>query len=115
MDISVSGCLLQATRTINEILLQPTCLREVDAIFPQLFLALLFQVSFTTELTLQEVQIFWKEHQQYQLTPIRCSIPGLSSLPDTWSQDEDPGGSWPFLLVQVCSEFYQSAALRHGF
>ncbi|NXX05054.1 MROH5 protein, partial [Larus smithsonianus] len=71
---------LAATRTINEILLQPTCLREVDAIFPQLFLALLFQVSFTTELTLQEVQIFWKEHQQYQLTPIRSAVNSIRVL-----------------------------------
>ncbi|NXN62330.1 MROH5 protein, partial [Rynchops niger] len=71
---------LAATRTINEILLQPTCLREVDSIFPQLFLALLFQVSFTTELTLQEVQIFWKEHQQYQLTPIRSAVNSIRVL-----------------------------------
>ncbi|NWX81301.1 MROH5 protein, partial [Alca torda] len=71
---------LAATRTINEILLQPTCLREVDAIFPQLFLALLFQVSFTTELTPQEVQIFWKEHQQYQLTPIRSAVNSIRVL-----------------------------------
>ncbi|NXG81865.1 MROH1 protein, partial [Stercorarius parasiticus] len=71
---------LAATRTINEILLQPTCLHEVDAIFPQLFLALLFQVSFTTELTLQEVHIFWKEHQQHQLTPIRSAVNSIRVL-----------------------------------
>lgn len=58
----------------------------MEAIFPQLFLALLFQASFTTELTLQEVHIFWTEHRQDQLTPIRCSIPFLSSLPTTRSQ-----------------------------
>ncbi|XP_075369772.1 maestro heat-like repeat family member 5 [Mycteria americana] len=84
---------LAAARTISEILLQPACLREVEAIFPQLFLALLFQVSFTTELTLQEVHIFWREHQQDVLTPIRCSIPVLSSLLATRSQARGPGGS----------------------
>ncbi|KGL90093.1 Maestro heat-like repeat-containing protein family member 1, partial [Charadrius vociferus] len=71
---------LAATRTITEILLHPTCLREVDAIFPQLFLALLFQVSFTTELTLQEVQIFWKEHQQDLFTPIRSAVQSMRVL-----------------------------------
>ncbi|NXN21524.1 MROH7 protein, partial [Nycticryphes semicollaris] len=71
---------LAATRTINEILLHPTCLREVDAIFPQLFLALLFQVSFNTELTLQEVQIFWKEHQEDMLTPIRAAVNAMKVL-----------------------------------
>lgn len=86
----------------------------MDAIFPQLFLALLFQVSFTTELTLQEVQIFWKEHQQDLLTPIRCSVPVLSSLPATRSQAAGPGGTWLFLLVQVCGAVHESAALHHG-
>ncbi|NWH52387.1 MROH5 protein, partial [Fregata magnificens] len=71
---------LAAARTISEILLQPTCLQEVEAIFPQLFLALLFQVSFTTELTLQEVHIFWKEHQQDLLTPIRSAVQSMRLL-----------------------------------
>ncbi|NXK20111.1 MROH5 protein, partial [Arenaria interpres] len=71
---------LAATKTISEILLHPTCLREVDAIFPQLFLALLFQVSFTTELMVQEVQIFWKEHQQDMLTPIRSAVKAMKEL-----------------------------------
>ncbi|NXY67026.1 MROH5 protein, partial [Glareola pratincola] len=71
---------LAATRTINEMLHQPTCLREVGAIFPQLFLALLFQVSFTTELTLREVPIFWKEHQEYPLTPIRSAVNSIRGL-----------------------------------
>lgn len=89
----MSGCLLQAAGTISKILLQPTFLQEVEAIFPQLFLALLFQVSFTTELTLQEVHIFWRKYQQDLLTPIRCSIPVLSSLPATWSQARGPSRS----------------------
>ncbi|PKU35788.1 u3 small nucleolar rna-interacting protein 2 [Limosa lapponica baueri] len=71
---------LAATRTISEILLHPTCLREVDAIFPRLFLALLFQVSFTTELMVQEVHIFWKEHQQDLLTPIRSAVKAMKEL-----------------------------------
>ncbi|NXS68455.1 MROH1 protein, partial [Pandion haliaetus] len=71
---------LAAARTIHEILLQSTCHRQVEAIFPQLFLALLFQVSFTTELTLQEVYIFWKEHQQDLLTPIRSAVQSMRML-----------------------------------
>ncbi|XP_052632027.1 maestro heat-like repeat-containing protein family member 6 [Harpia harpyja] len=71
---------LAAARTISEILLQSVCLWQVEAIFPQLFLALLFQVSFTTELTLQEVHIFWKEHQQDLLTPIRSAVQSMRVL-----------------------------------
>ncbi|NXR04710.1 MROH7 protein, partial [Sagittarius serpentarius] len=71
---------LAAARTISEILLQSACLREVKAIFPQFFLALLFQASFTTELTLQEVHIFWREHQQDLLTPIRSAVQSMKVL-----------------------------------
>ncbi|NXJ36605.1 MROH7 protein, partial [Ciconia maguari] len=71
---------LAAARMISEILLQPACLREVKAIFPQLFLALLFQVSFTTELTLQEVHVFWRKHQQDLLTPIRSAVQSVRVL-----------------------------------
>ncbi|NXN75754.1 MROH1 protein, partial [Himantopus himantopus] len=94
---------LAATRTITEILLHPTCLREVDAIFPQLFLALLFQVSFTTELTLQEVQIFWKENQQGLLTPIRSAVQSMRLLLCTMGFESqvlaiEAQGGWDALL-----------------
>ncbi|XP_042679728.1 maestro heat-like repeat-containing protein family member 7 [Centrocercus urophasianus] len=72
--------LAQAARTIPEILQLPLVMKEAEAIFPQLFLALLLQVSFTTELTLQEVEIFWEEHRQHQLTPIRSAVQALKVL-----------------------------------
>ncbi|OXB58145.1 hypothetical protein ASZ78_006917, partial [Callipepla squamata] len=73
-------CFLQAARTIPELFQLPLVLKEAEAIFPQLFLALLLQVSFTLELTLQEVGIFWEEHQQNQLTPIRSAVRSLKVL-----------------------------------
>lgn len=78
---------------IHEILRQSLCPKQVQEVFPKLFLALLFQVSFITELKQKEVLICWKEYQQDQLTPIRCSIPVLSSLLATRSQARGPGGS----------------------
>ncbi|XP_035169367.1 maestro heat-like repeat-containing protein family member 6 isoform X2 [Oxyura jamaicensis] len=71
---------LAAARPLHEILLLPTSLEEAKAIFPQLFLALLFQVSFARELTLQEVQVFRKKHQQDLLTPIRSTVQSLKAL-----------------------------------
>ncbi|NXE14817.1 MROH7 protein, partial [Lophotis ruficrista] len=80
---------LAAARAISEILLQEVgankvdespCLQEVEAVFPQLFLAMLFQVSFTAELTLQEVSIFWKEDQENLLAPIRSAVQGTKRL-----------------------------------
>lgn len=50
----------QAARILPEILQLPLVLKEAEAIFTQLFPALLLQVSFTTELTLQEEEIFWE-------------------------------------------------------
>ncbi|NXI95085.1 MROH1 protein, partial [Psophia crepitans] len=71
---------LAAARTVNEILLQPISLMWEVEIFTQLFLALLFQVSFTTELMPQEVYIFWKEHQRNLLTPIRSAVQSMRVL-----------------------------------
>lgn len=78
---------------IHEILRQSLYPKEVVEVFPKLFLALLFQVSFTTELKEQEEFICWKENQQNQLAPIRCTIPVLSSLLATQSQARGPAGS----------------------
>ncbi|NXH75244.1 MROH7 protein, partial [Hydrobates tethys] len=71
---------LAASNTINKIILQDNCLWQVGEMFPQLLLALLFQVSFVTELTLQEVRIFWKEHQQDLITPIRSAVQSIRLL-----------------------------------
>ncbi|NXK03941.1 MROH7 protein, partial [Herpetotheres cachinnans] len=71
---------LAAARTLSKILLQSTCLWEAEVIFPQLFLALLFQVSFITELRLEEVHVFWKGHQQGLLTPIRSVVQSMKAL-----------------------------------
>ncbi|XP_033928982.1 uncharacterized protein [Melopsittacus undulatus] len=69
-----------ACRTIHKILSQSFCPKEVEEVFPNLFLALLLQVSFTTDLMQKEVIICWKEYQQDQLTPTRCSISSMKVL-----------------------------------
>ncbi|XP_064357913.1 maestro heat-like repeat-containing protein family member 7 [Dromaius novaehollandiae] len=53
---------LAATRALHEILQQSSYLQEVEAFFHQLFLVLLFQISFTTELSPEEAEI-WRECQ----------------------------------------------------
>ncbi|XP_071617353.1 maestro heat-like repeat-containing protein family member 7 [Heliangelus exortis] len=94
---------LAATRTISEILLQEAALQEVKGIFPQLFLALLFQTTFTAELTLQEVNTFWREHQQDQLTPIRSAVRSMRLLLYRMGYeglvlDIEEQGGWDILL-----------------
>ncbi|NXJ13447.1 MROH1 protein, partial [Odontophorus gujanensis] len=71
---------LAATRVLSKIFQLPLVLKEAETIFPQLFLALLCQVSFTTQLTLQEIEVFWVERQQNQLTPIRSVVQSLKVL-----------------------------------
>ncbi|NXK80278.1 MROH5 protein, partial [Amazona guildingii] len=71
---------LAAARMIHEILGQSLCPRGVNGFFPELFLALLFQVSFKTELTNKEVLIFWEESQQDPLTLIRSAVQSMRVL-----------------------------------
>ncbi|XP_054033841.1 uncharacterized protein LOC128899358 [Dryobates pubescens] len=70
---------MAAIKIVGKIVLQPTCQQEVKAIFPQLFLALLFQVSFTTELMPAEVLMWW-DNQQEQCTPIRSAVQSMRVL-----------------------------------
>ncbi|XP_064012740.1 maestro heat-like repeat-containing protein family member 7 isoform X1 [Pogoniulus pusillus] len=70
---------LSAIMFASEAGLQPICQEEVHAIFPQLFLALLFQVTFTTELRPDEVLMWWgKQHQH--LSPVRAAVQSMRVL-----------------------------------
>ncbi|XP_065498931.1 maestro heat-like repeat-containing protein family member 7 [Caloenas nicobarica] len=71
---------LAAARMISKILPEPTFQAEAQEIFPQLFLALLCQVSFARELTRKEVQIFWVEDPEGLLSPIRSAVQVLRML-----------------------------------
>ncbi|POI21291.1 hypothetical protein CIB84_014961, partial [Bambusicola thoracicus] len=71
---------LAAAKALLEILQLPLVPKEAEAIFPQLFLALLLQVSFSTKLTRQEVEIFFEAHRQHQHTPIRSVVQSLKVL-----------------------------------
>nr|XP_021142028.1 maestro heat-like repeat-containing protein family member 7 isoform X3 [Columba livia] len=71
---------LAAARMISKIFPEPTFQAEAREIFPQLFLALLCQVSFTEELTQEEVQIFWVQDPEAQLSPIRSAVQVLRML-----------------------------------
>uniref|UniRef100_A0A8B9EHG4 Uncharacterized protein n=1 Tax=Anser cygnoides TaxID=8845 RepID=A0A8B9EHG4_ANSCY len=52
---------LAATRALREILNMDTCVLAVKKRFPHLFLAVLFQISFSTQHTPEEVHAFWRE------------------------------------------------------
>ncbi|XP_040416907.1 maestro heat-like repeat-containing protein family member 7 isoform X2 [Cygnus olor] len=54
-------CSLAATRVLREILNMDTCVLAVKKHFPHLFLAVLFQISFSTQHTPEEVHAFWRE------------------------------------------------------
>lgn len=111
----MSGCLLQASLAIREILQQPTCLWKVKAIFPQLFLALLFQVAFVLELSLQELCTFWGGHQKCQLNPIRCSTPVLPSLPATRAKPGVPLRAECFSLCRSAVQSVRVLLCKTGF
>ncbi|KFV89718.1 hypothetical protein N326_04509, partial [Eurypyga helias] len=54
---------LAATMALQEILRLPRCIHRFLVHFPSLFLALLFQISFSTEQMTEEVDAFWRECQ----------------------------------------------------
>ena len=56
----------------------------MDVLFPRFFLALLFQIFFSTEQMPEKVETFWRGCQQegcLPTNPNRCSIPVLPALP----------------------------------
>ena len=111
----ISGCFLQAIRALNEILLLPSSTVPVQLIFPQLCLAVLFQIFFSMEYTLQDLQGYsqmcGQEDECPPVSPTRCSIPLPWSLPRVQS----PGSASvcdPLLLyMQERSAGHASSAL----
>ena len=76
---------------LQEILQWPRCPPQVEAFFPQLFLALLFQISVTAALTPEEAEMCWRECQGEEsalTSPVRCSMPAPLSLPWTYRRGQ---------------------------
>ena len=87
---AISVCFWQATRALHEILQQSSYLQEVEAFFHQLFLVLLFQISFTTELSPEEAEI-WRECQGEESalsSAVRCCTAAPPSLLWAWEQGQ---------------------------
>ncbi|XP_064369370.1 maestro heat-like repeat-containing protein family member 7 isoform X2 [Dromaius novaehollandiae] len=98
---------LAASRVLHAILRQPICPPEVQLFFPQLLLALLFQISFALEMVPEEVAIFWGECQQdwcAPSSPIRCTVEALKALLCSASYESrvlamERKGAWDMLLT----------------
>lgn len=81
---TVFGCFFQAIRALREILEMDTCKVAVKKRFPHLFLAVLFQVSFSTRHMPEDVQALWSKCTREDKQPHeynRCSIAVFPSLP----------------------------------
>ncbi|XP_064380956.1 maestro heat-like repeat-containing protein family member 7 [Dromaius novaehollandiae] len=71
---------LTATRALNIILLQHTCKQEVKALFPRLYLALLFQVSFTLVHAPEDIPAFSREGKLMSPRPVRTAVQAMQAL-----------------------------------
>ncbi|XP_064380483.1 maestro heat-like repeat-containing protein family member 7 isoform X3 [Dromaius novaehollandiae] len=100
---------LAATRALRKILLQPT-LQQGKALFPMLCVALLFQISFAMEATLQDVEAFFKtdteEGRGSPISPVRSALQALQALLHWAGYGEQVGvlhktGGWDML---ICAE-----------
>ncbi|XP_077641345.1 uncharacterized protein LOC110479923 [Lonchura striata] len=75
---------LAATRVLWEILRLPWCPEPFVEYFPNLFVALLFQVYLSTEQVSEDINALWKRCQEENRLPTninRCHFPVLRSLP----------------------------------
>lgn len=100
---TVFGCFFQATRALREILNMDTCVLAVKKRFPHLFLAVLFQISFSTQHTPEEVHAFWREctrEDKEPHEPKRCSIAVSPSLPQPRSQGKGSQHDPSFVLAR---------------
>ncbi|TFK00746.1 Epidermal growth factor receptor kinase substrate 8-like protein 3 [Platysternon megacephalum] len=75
---------LAATRALYEILQEPACRQQVQELFPQLYIALLLQITYTVELSLQDIALHWRVRNQEDtptpLSPIRCAVKAMKAL-----------------------------------
>ncbi|XP_067387535.1 maestro heat-like repeat-containing protein family member 7 [Emydura macquarii macquarii] len=75
---------LAATRALYEILLEPACRREVQELYPQLYIALLFQITYTVEPSVQDIAYYWRVCSQQDtptpLSPVRSAVKAMKAL-----------------------------------
>ncbi|XP_068779248.1 maestro heat-like repeat-containing protein family member 7 [Struthio camelus] len=71
---------LTATRALNVILLQHACKQEVKALFPRLFLALLFQMSFSLIHAQEDIPAFSHEGKLMPPRPVRMVVQAVQAL-----------------------------------
>ncbi|XP_067173578.1 maestro heat-like repeat-containing protein family member 7 [Apteryx mantelli] len=75
---------LTAIRALNEILRLPSSKVPVQLIFPQLYLAVLFQIFFSMEYTLQDLQDYsqmcGQEDECPPVSPVRSAVQAMKAL-----------------------------------
>ncbi|XP_062457056.1 maestro heat-like repeat-containing protein family member 7 [Rhea pennata] len=71
---------LTATRALNIILLQHTCKQQVKALFPRLYLALFFQLSFTIVCAQEDIPAFSREGKLMPHRPARVVVQAMQAL-----------------------------------
>lgn len=82
---ALSGCFLQASKALREILRQPACRQTVAALFPQLYMALLLQICFAAAFLPQESSACWRKccpgDPASPASPGRCWCPASPAFP----------------------------------
>ncbi|XP_074833345.1 maestro heat-like repeat-containing protein family member 7 [Carettochelys insculpta] len=75
---------LAATQALYEVLQEPACRREVQELYPQFYVALLFQITYTVEPSVHDVAFYWWRCKQQNtptpLSPIRCVVKAMKAL-----------------------------------
>ncbi|XP_074920752.1 maestro heat-like repeat-containing protein family member 7 [Chelonoidis abingdonii] len=73
-----------ATRALYEILQEQACRQKMKELLPQLYIALLFHITYTVELSMQNIALHQRVHNQEDLptllSSVRCTVRAMKSL-----------------------------------
>ncbi|XP_064357850.1 maestro heat-like repeat-containing protein family member 7 isoform X2 [Dromaius novaehollandiae] len=96
-----------ATKALHEILQQPTCQQRVTALFPQLYMALLLQMSFAAAFLPEDGSVCWRKccpgDQPSPASPVRSAVQAMKALLCCAGYEEQvlfiqKRGGWDLLL-----------------
>lgn len=114
---AVPGCFLQVAGAMREIFLVPSSQCCVQLLLDELFMAVVFQISFSLKDPQQDRCSCGspsREAMHPPVRPIRCSVPAPWCLP--WAQSRDRGSTCDraLLCMQECGERHTNSVPLPG-
>lgn len=97
---------------MHKIFQLPSSKGVVQSLFPKFYIAVLFQISFTHECTLQDFSMSSSQTGERMWPPgsfLRCPIPTARSVPQARARAGAPHVTHAVLCMQDCCDDHESA------